>query len=162
MQTGDGHYRNKRLERLPTMKMQRSREQGIALLEAMIATVILAIGLLGTIGLQAKAYSAMNEASMRAEATIASEKLFGLMSTDVNHIGDYAKTATGPAGTVLAKWNSETTAAIPGAVTSVTIAPNSNGTNSTAVTVMIKWQRKAGDASTANSSTVTSYLSGSR
>jgi type IV pilus assembly protein PilV len=143
------------------MKMQRSSQQGIALLEAMIATVILAIGLLGTIGLQARAYSAMNEASMRAEATIASEKLIGLMSTDVAHIGDYAKTPTGAAGTLLAKWNKETIDTIPSAVTSVTVTPNSNGTNSTAVTVVITWQRRAGDASTANTSTVTSYLSGS-
>jgi type IV pilus assembly protein PilV len=143
------------------MKLRRSRQQGIALLEAMIATVILAIGLLGTIGLQARAYSAMNEASMRAEATIATEKLFGLMSTDVSHIADYAKTATGTAKSVLTNWDAETKAAIPGAVTSVTVTPNSNGTDSTGVTVVIKWQRKAGDATTVNTSTMTSYLSGS-
>jgi len=146
---------------VPTMKMQRSRQDGIALLEAMIATVILAIGLLGTIGLQARAYSAMNEASMRAEATIASEKLFGLMSTDVTHLSSYAKTPTGTAGTLLAKWDAETKVAIPSAVTSVTVTPNSNGTNSTAVTVVIKWQRRTGGDAVANTSTMTSYLSGS-
>jgi len=143
------------------MKMQRSRQQGIALLEAMIATVILAIGLLGTIGLQARAYSAMNEASMRVEATIASEKLLGLMSTDFGNLADYAKTTAGTAGAPLLKWDTETKAAIPGAATSVTVTPNSGGTNSTAVTVVISWQRKAGDATTANKNTVTSYLSGS-
>jgi type IV pilus assembly protein PilV len=142
------------------MNMKRSRQNGIALLEAMIATVILAIGLLGTIGLQARAYSAMNEASLRAEATIASEKLFGLMSTDVKNLASYAKTTSGTAGAPLLDWDNETKGAIPGATTTVTVTPNSNGTSSTAVTVAITWQRKTGGA--ANTSTMTSYLSGSK
>lgn len=144
------------------MKMQRSKQDGIALLEAMIATVILAIGLLGTIGMQARAYSALNDASMRAEATIASEKLFGLMSTDVTRVAQYAKTATGTADTPLAPWDKETKAAIPGATTAVTVTPASNATTSTAVTVTITWQRKSGNSTAANTSTMTSYLSGSQ
>jgi type IV pilus assembly protein PilV len=144
------------------MKMQRSRQNGIALLEAMIATVILAIGLLGTIGMQARAYSALNDAGMRAEATLASERLFGLMSTDIKNLSAYAKTATAAATGPLVAWNNETTAAIPSAVTAVTVTPASNGTTSTAVTVTIQWQRKTGDATTANVSTMTSYLSGSK
>ena len=35
----------------------RHRQQGIALLEALVAVVILALGLLGTIGLQARSWS---------------------------------------------------------------------------------------------------------
>ena len=41
-------------------------QHGIALLEAMIAIVILALGLLGTIGLQARSYSALADSAMRA------------------------------------------------------------------------------------------------
>jgi len=146
--------------------MQRRQQRGIALLEAMIATVILAIGLLGTIGLQARAYSAMNEASMRAEATIASEKLFGLMSTDVNNLPAYAMAAGGAASAPMVQWVNEVKGTpsrpgpIPGAVISVAVAPNSGGTNSTAVTVKISWTRKAGGPT--NTNTMTSYLSGSR
>lgn len=144
----------------------RSTQRGIALLEAMIATVILAIGLLGTIGLQARAYSAMNEASMRAEATIASEKLFGLMSTDVANLSSYAMASGAAPNAVLASWANEVTGTpttkgtIPGAVISVAVAPNSGGTGSTAVTVKISWARKAGGPT--NTNTMTSYLSGSR
>lgn len=154
---------------MPNNMMQRRRQSGIALLEAMIATVILAIGLLGTIGLQARAYSAMNEASMRVEATIATEKLFGLMSTDVQNLPAYAMASGGTPGASLAKWveevkgNSTSTpkipGTVPGAVISVAVAPNSNGTNSTAVTVKISWTRKAGGPT--NTNTMTSYLSGS-
>jgi type IV pilus assembly protein PilV len=139
------------------MKTLRSAQRGIALLEAMIATVILAIGLLGTIGLQARAYSAMNDASARAEATLASEKLFGLMSTDVNNLSSYSLTAGGTAGAKLAPWLQETKKSIRGAVVTVGVKAASNGTTSTEVTVVIKWQRKAGDPT--NTSTMTSYLS---
>lgn len=138
------------------MKMRRSSQRGIALIEAMIATVILAIGLLGTIGLQARAYSAMNDASARAEATMASEKLFGLMSTDIADLPSYVLAEGGNGGTKLGQWVKEVKKAIPGALAAVSVKPDSNGTSSTEVTVTIKWQRKAGDAT--NTSTMTSYL----
>jgi type IV pilus assembly protein PilV len=139
--------------------MQRRQQSGVALIEALIAIVILAIGLLGTIGLQARAYSAMNDASMRAEATIASEKLFGLMSTDVNNLAAYALAPGGTAGTALQKWATETQATIKNAAISVTVTPASNGTDSTAVTVKIAWTRKAGGPT--NTNTMTAYMSGS-
>jgi type IV pilus assembly protein PilV len=151
---------------VPTNMIQRRQQQGIALIEAMVATVILAIGLLGTVGLQARAFSAMNDASMRVEATLASEKLFGMMSTDVANLSAYAMAAGGTPGTVLAKWVDETKGTtttkgtVPGAVISVAVAPKSNGTNSTAVTIKISWTRTAGGP--VNTNTVTSYLSGSR
>jgi type IV pilus assembly protein PilV len=141
---------------MSTMNMRRSSQQGIALLEAMIATVILAIGLLGTIGLQARAYSAMNEASARAEATMASEKLFGLMSTDLDNLPAYAVVEGGAGGPKVTNWIAETKVVIPSAKIAVAVTPASNGTNSTEVTVTIRWQRKAGDAT--NTSTMTSYL----
>ncbi|WP_332877025.1 type IV pilus modification PilV family protein [Massilia sp. S19_KUP03_FR1] len=138
------------------MNMRQSTQRGIALVEAMIATVILAIGLLGTIGLQARAYSAMNDASSRAEATMASEKLFGMMSTDMEHLSNYVLAEGGSGGTEMSDWVTETHAAIPGSKIAVSVKPASNGTTSTAVTVTIKWQRKARDP--ANTSTMTSYL----
>jgi type II secretory pathway component PulJ len=68
--------------------MQR-RQGGIALLEAMLAIVILGIGLLGTVGLQARAYSALSDAGARAEATLAAEKLIGIINADVPNIAQY-------------------------------------------------------------------------
>jgi type IV pilus assembly protein PilV len=136
------------------------QQQGVALLEAMIATVVLAIGLLGTIGLQARAYSAMNEASVRAEATIASQKLIGLMSADVTHLSSYTMSSCTGAPAPLTAWCADTQNAIRGAAVSVAVAPLASG-SSTAVTVTIAWQLKAGAASTANRSVMTAYLAGS-
>jgi type IV pilus assembly protein PilV len=136
------------------------QQQGVALLEAMIATIVLAIGLLGTIGLQARAYSAMNDASARAEATIASQKLIGLMSTDVPHLGDYAMSSCTAAPTLLTDWCRDTRKALPGAAVTIAVTPLASG-SSTAVTVTIAWQLKAGAAGMANSSSMTAYLAGS-
>jgi len=137
--------------------MPRRQQHGVALLEAMIACVILAIGLLGTVGLQARAYSAMNDAGARAEAVIASERLFGMMSTDQANLANYALAAGGAPGAALAPWYADTIKAIPGATISVAMAAAPTG-NSTAVTVTIAWKRKPSDAN-GNQNVVTSYLS---
>lgn len=136
------------------------QQQGVALLEAIIATIVLAIGLLGTIGLQARAYSAMNDASARAEATIASQKLIGLMSTDVPHLSDYAMSSCIGAPTLLTDWCADTRVAIPGAAVTIAVTPLASG-SSTAVTVTIAWQLKAGATGMANRSVMTAYLAGS-
>lgn len=136
------------------------QQEGVALIEAMIATIVLAIGLLGTIGLQARAYSAINDASQRAEATIASQKLIGLMSTDVTNLASYATASCTGAPALLTAWCADTIKAIPGATVGVVIAPLVTG-SSTAVTVTIGWQLKAGTAGTANRSVMTAYLAGS-
>lgn len=139
------------------MKLKRQQE-GIALIEAMIATVVLAIGLLGTIGLQARAYSAINDAGQRAEATIASQKLIGLMNADVTNLPSYVTSSCTGASALMTAWCAETIGVIPGATVSVAVTPLAS---STAVTVTIGWQLKAGNASTANRSVMTAYLAGS-
>ena len=80
----------------------RRRQGGIALLEAMLAIVILGIGLLGTIGLQARAYSALSDAGMRAEATMAGEKLLGVMTADAANLASYNLAENGTPGAAIA------------------------------------------------------------
>jgi type IV pilus assembly protein PilV len=141
------------------MNHYRRKQEGIALLEALLAALILAIGLLGTIGLQARAYSALSDAGMRAEATIAAEKLLGVMSTDQAFLTAYQLSANGVPDPRLAPWYAETRSRIPGA--QIEVAVNSAaGTTSTEVEITISWTRKAGDP--ANAHRITSYLAGSK
>lgn len=134
---------------------QPTPQSGIALLEALLATLMLAIGLLGTIGLQARAHSALSDAGLRAEATIATEKLIGTMVNDQLNLANYALAAGGNPGEQLAVWHGETLAAIPGATIVVSVTPSADLTR-TAVVVSISWVRKAGGP--ANSHVVTSYI----
>jgi len=131
------------------------RQEGVALLEALLAAVLLAIGLLGTIGLQARAYSALSEASMRAEATIAAERLLGVMTADSERLSDYKLDSGGSPGARLAPWYDATRKSIPGAKVTVTVVPGSAG-GAAAVTVAISWQRKTGEP--ANTHTVRGYI----
>ena len=131
------------------------RQGGLALLEALLAAVLLGLGLLGTIGLQARAYSALSDAGMRAEATIAAERLVGVMSTDAGNLGAYALAAGATPGTRLAPWYGATRKSIPGAAVTVTVAAAAAGLPAN-VTIAISWQRKAGAAT--NTHTVRAYI----
>ncbi|TWI67548.1 type IV pilus assembly protein PilV [Pseudoduganella lurida] len=133
--------------------LRRSSQRGIALLEALIAVVILALGLLGTIGLQARSYAALSDSAMRAEATIAADRLIGIMSNDAVNLAGYQVALDARAPAALAPWAAETTAAMPGARYSVTVVPEAQRTR---VAIEIHWQRKQGDAD--SSHLVTAYI----
>lgn len=140
----------------------KTQQRGIALLEALIATLILAIGLLGTIGLQARAYSALSDAGMRAEATMAGEKLLAIMANDQGalqaNLPNYALAAAAVTPSVqVAPWLAQTQALIPGASVVVTVTPN--GATLCQVDIAISWTRKTGDK--ANVHRVTSYIAAS-
>jgi type IV pilus assembly protein PilV len=129
------------------------------LLEALLAVLLLAIGLLGTVGLQARAYSALSEAGMRAEATIASEKLLGLMANDQGNVAAYVLAANGTPSATLAPWHAETISHIPGAVITITVGATAPGTTRNQVDVVISWLREKGKAP--NRHLTTAYLSSS-
>jgi type IV pilus assembly protein PilV len=139
----------------PLMSRQMRRQGGVALLEALLAAVLLAIGLLGTIGLQARAYSALSDAGMRAEATIAAERLIGVMTTDPDSLSDYTLATGGTPSARLAPWYAATRKSIPGAQVAVTVVPGTGG-GAANVTIAISWQRKADAPS--NTHTVRAYI----
>ena len=133
------------------------RQRGVSLIEALLAAVLLAIGLLGTIGLQARAYSALSDAGLRAEATIAAEELLGVMSLDSAHLGDYVLAAGDEPGERLEAWYDKTLARIPGA--SITVSVDEGAApEPSEVAIAIIWQRKA-DAPR-NRHEVRSFISG--
>lgn len=129
------------------------RQRGVAMLEAIIAIIILGIGLLGAVGMQARAYSALSDAGMRAEATIAGDTLLGIMSNDAANLSSYAVLESGAAPSVLAPWMTETKARIPNAAVAVTVTPE---TGRTRVDISIRWTRKTGGGE--NRHVLTSYV----
>jgi type IV pilus assembly protein PilV len=136
---------------LPSLHAQR----GVALLEALLAAMILAIGLLGTIGLQARAYAALSDAGMRAEAAIAADRLLGIMNTDLDNLEDYEIGADDDPSGRLAQWHAETLRQIPGATITVAVTP-ADGAAPAAVDIAISWRRKADTP--VNTHRVTSYF----
>lgn len=135
------------------MRAPRSSQAGIALLEALIAVVILGIGLLGMVGLQARAYAALSDASLRAEATMAGEKLLGVMNADAVNLANYALAEGAAPNATLAPWVAETRRVIPGALLAVRVQ---QGAHEAQVDISIRWQRKA--AGEQNRHVLTAYI----
>lgn len=134
---------------------RRRRQRGIALIEAMVASVLLAIGLLGAIAMQARSQSALNDTAMRAEATIAASRLLGTMALDQANLGGYVLDAGGTAGAALAPWYADTRARIPGATVTVAV-DSASKPGRTRVEITIRWTRRAGAA--ANQHRIVSYI----
>jgi type IV pilus assembly protein PilV len=124
-----------------------SAQRGMALIESMVAIVVLAVGVLGTVGLQAKAISALSDARSRVEATIAAEKLIGTIWNDQANAASYSTT-----GESLVNWTTELQQNIPGATATVTITPTTPvaGTTRNQVDITINWQRRTGDDSSSH------------
>ncbi|MFL6656649.1 MAG: hypothetical protein ACJ8GW_01120 [Massilia sp.] len=123
--------------------MKKRLQRGVMLLEAMIAVTLLAIGLLGAIGIQARSFGALSDATMRAEATMASENLVALMINDQVNASSYAYTSGSPSASLL-NWYTETRRVIPNATITVAVTPTA-GTSYNRVDISISWSRKAGD-----------------
>lgn len=143
----------------PTFRLRLRLQRGIALLEALLAVLLLAIGLIGTVGLQARSMAAMTDASMRAEATMAAEHLLGIMNSDQANLAGYAKSLAGAAGPALAPWYNDTRTRIPNAQVEVVVT-RTGVTRHFRVDVLIKWTRKAGAYE--NKYTVNSHIAASQ
>ena len=102
-------------------------EGGSFLLEALIAVLIVALGILGLVGLQARAIQSSDESQYRSEAAFLANDLLGRMwtSNQANLVADYATASGGVPYTDFQAW---VFARLPGASTvagnpDVTVAP---------------------------------------
>lgn len=140
----------------------RTRQHGAALVEVMIAVIVLAIGVLGAVGLQTKSLAALSNAGARVDAAIAAERVIGLMSTDQGNLASYVWNSTGTgvgaAPDVLGNWMTETQALLPNATVVITVTPMV-GSSAAQVGVTITWQRRTGvNADPVNTHTIVATL----
>lgn len=120
------------------------KQGGAAMIEAVVAVILLAVGLMGTVAMQARSYAAINDASMRAEATLAADRLISIVSNDYDNIDQYmfaAKDKKQPSE-ALQPWMKETLTSIPGAAVDVNVV---RGVTQTQVDISITWQRRKQD-----------------
>ncbi|MYN04899.1 hypothetical protein GTP41_22645 [Pseudoduganella sp. DS3] len=131
------------------------KQGGAAMIEAVVAVILLAVGLLGTVAMQARSYAAINDAGMRAEATLAADRLVGIVSNDYDNIDQYVFTAKDKKqpSTALKPWMGETLDAIPGAAVDVAVV---RGVTQTQVDITIAWQRRQNEEP--NKHVMTTYI----
>ncbi len=119
--------------------MKKNHQTGSALLEALIAIMIFAFGVLALFGMQSVALQNMSQSNYRATAVYMANQLIGSAQGDINHLDDYQYT-WGATNAKVSPWAAEVAAALPNA--SATVAASSA---SSAMTVTVSWQAP-GDA----------------
>jgi type IV pilus assembly protein PilV len=125
-------------QRLPvpcTSTVHASR--GFVLIEALVALLIFAFGVLGVVGLQAAMTKAQTQSKFRADAAQLAQQVIGMMWADLPNLNNYA-TASCTGYAPCNSWVTHVASALPnGAATIgfVVIAPSTSPT----ATVTIQW-----------------------
>lgn len=122
--------------------LQRSRQNGVMLIEALIGILIFMLGILALIGMQAVAMQYTIDAKYRSEASFLTNQIIGVMWVDRANLNNYDTTG-GSATTQLNSWISQVEQTLPNA-TGANAPTISVAANQATVTVM--WQRP-GDSS---------------
>ncbi|MDE2310581.1 MAG: prepilin-type cleavage/methylation domain-containing protein [Betaproteobacteria bacterium] len=72
----------------------KSVQQGVVIIEAMIAILIFSVGVLGIVGLQASMIKNTADSKYRADAGYIAQQWIGMMWTDPNNLATYPGTTT--------------------------------------------------------------------
>jgi len=112
------------------LKAGRGQHAGFAMLEALVALLICAMGVLGVVGLQGAMTRAQTSATFRAEAAFLAQQLLGEMWTDRTNLNTYA---TASCGAACQDWQARVAARLPSGGSTVTVAATG------AVSIEIRW-----------------------
>jgi type IV pilus assembly protein PilV len=127
----------------------RSHQQGMSLLEGLLAVLIFSVGILALVALQSTSVRATTEAKMRADASFQASQLIARMWTDALNLTSYsyntgnpndqncAFTAGGGNHAAVVKWAADVQATLPGAISQVIVANDAMVSN--LVTINICW-----------------------
>lgn len=110
----------------------RPRGRGFMLIEALVALLIFAFGVLGLVGLQATMTKAQSTAKYRADAAFLAQQVLGTMWSDAPNLANYA-TANCAGYARCNSWAAKVASTLPGGTAAVTF-PAAND-----VTVAITW-----------------------
>ena len=118
----------------------RAAVRGMTLIEVLVAMTIFAFGILGMLGMQARAISYYSDAKNRTDAVLLSEALINDMWVNRTNLATYAY-GGGAAPAALLGWVNEVQAALPNGAATVAVTP-ATGT----VQVTITWTPPNGTA----------------
>lgn len=119
------------LNRISAPNPRSRRARGFMLIEALVALLIFAFGVLGLVGLQATMTKAQSTAKYRADAAFLAQQVLGTMWSDAPNIASYA-TANCAGYSRCKSWATKVASTLPAGTAAVTLA----GTD---ITVAITW-----------------------
>jgi type IV pilus assembly protein PilV len=125
----------------------RKPQEGVMLLEALIAILIFSIGILAIVGMQATALRTVTESRSRAEAALYANQLLGQIWADAINASQYAYPGSGTVPGRLQQWHDDVTGVtdpkrgLPGAATVKPIVTISDPTTQGAtVQIQVFWR----------------------
>lgn len=133
-------------QKRPSMRHSKKQE-GVMLLEAMIAILIFSFGILAIIGLQAAAIKNAGDAKFRTDASMLANKLLGQMWADDRTPANVVANYQSPGGAKYSAWQTEVASSglpdvkskVDVALTNIIVGGVAVSTSSF-VTVEITWQ----------------------
>jgi type IV pilus assembly protein PilV len=107
----------------------RSAQEGVMLLEALVAILIFSIGVVAVMGMQAVSIEQVTQAKYRMDASYLANQIIGKMWTDIPNLATYSSAgATGRSA-----WDTTVAKTLPSGTGTIAV-------NGTLVTVTINWQ----------------------
>lgn len=110
-----------------------AKQRGIALIEAMVAILIFAFGVLGLVGLQVAMTKAQGTAKFRADAAFLGSQVIGTMWVDRSHLANYT-TANCASYTPCSEWIAKVASTLPAGTADLSYTASSG-----AVAVTLTW-----------------------
>jgi len=110
----------------------RAAVRGISLIEVLVAMTIFAFGILGLLGMHARAVAGFSDVKYRTNAALLTDSLISDMWVNRNTLANYAY-ASGTASSAVQPWLSEVQSTLPKGAGTVVVS-------GTTVTVTVTWQ----------------------
>ena len=129
------------IRRNSTRLAAKSRQGGVALLEALIGILIFSIGILAVVGMQATAIRTVSDSKYRSEASFLANQLMSQLWTDAGNVSAYAYPGSGAVPARLGNWVTQVNNRLPGASAVPPIITISSATaNGAVVQIEVRWQ----------------------
>ena len=122
---------------MKTMPMQRAKQGGVMLLEAMLAILIFSLGVLAIVGMQATAVQDLGESKYRTDAALLANQVLADMWGNSQNLAGYAYGGGGSVPPPVQDWVNTVQAKLPGATAFPPII--AVGANNQ-VTVTVRWR----------------------
>ena len=111
----------------------RQVSHGISLIEVLVAMTIFSFGVLGMVGMEARAIAYFSDAKFRTDAALLSDALINDAWVNRANLAGYAYGGTGTAPAAVQPWLNEVQGALPNAGATVAV-------NGQTLTVTVTWQ----------------------
>jgi type IV pilus assembly protein PilV len=117
------------------------RQEGFVLLEALVAMLVFALGILGMVGLQANMTREQTASKLRSEAAYLASEFVGNMWGDIPNLGQYSS-ANCNGYARCRDWLNKVAATMPGGSATLLLTP---GADFTDVSVTVIWVLPGGE-----------------